>query len=68
MFPVMNCCCLVNKSHATPLQPYGLQPARFLCPLDFPGKNIGVGCHFIDNMYSKFRLRLKLEHWEGMGK
>ena len=23
-----------------------LQPARLLCPWDFPGKNIGVGCHF----------------------
>ena len=28
------------------LQPHGLQPARLLCPCDFPGKNIGVGCHF----------------------
>ena len=27
------------------LQPHGLQPARLLCPLDFPGKNTGVGCH-----------------------
>ena len=27
------------------LQTYGLHPARFLCPWDFPGKNTGVGCH-----------------------
>ena len=27
-------------------QPYGLQPARLLCPWDSPGKN-GVGCHFL---------------------
>ena len=26
---------------------YGLQPARLLCQWDFPGKNTGVGCHFI---------------------
>ena len=26
-------------------QPHGLQPARLLCPWDFPGKNTGVGCH-----------------------
>ena len=26
------------------LQPYGLQPARLLCPCNFPGKNTGVGC------------------------
>ena len=29
------------------LQPHGLQPARLLCPWDFPGKNAGVGCHFL---------------------
>ena len=29
------------------LQPHGLQPARFLCPWDSPGKNTGVGCHFL---------------------
>ena len=23
------------------------QPTRLLCPLDFPGKNTGVGCHFL---------------------
>ena len=22
-------------------------PARLLCPWDFPGKNTGVGCHFL---------------------
>ena len=26
---------------------HGLQPARFLCPWNFPGKNSGVGCHFL---------------------
>ena len=26
------------------LRPYGLQPARLLCPWDSPGKNTGVGC------------------------
>ena len=29
------------------LRPHGLWPARFLCPWDSPGKNIGVGCHFL---------------------
>ena len=24
------------------LQPYGLEPARLLCPWDFPGKDTGV--------------------------
>jgi len=27
--------------------PYGLEPARLLCPWGFPGKNIGVGCLFL---------------------
>ena len=27
------------------LQPLGLEPARLLCPWNFPGKNTGVGCH-----------------------
>ena len=26
---------------------HGLQPARLLCPRDSPGKNPGVGCHFL---------------------
>ena len=29
------------------LQPHELQPTRLLCPWDFPGKNTGVGCHFL---------------------
>ena len=26
---------------------FSLQPARLLCPWDFPGKNTGVCCHFL---------------------
>ena len=29
------------------LQPHGLYPARLPCPWDSPGKNSGVGCHFL---------------------
>ena len=29
------------------LQPYGLQPVRLLCPWGRPGKNTGVGSHFL---------------------
>ena len=28
-------------------RPHGLQPVRLLCPWDFPGKNTGLGCHFL---------------------
>ena len=40
----------VRKSVAkwcSTLQPHGLQPARLLCPWDFPCKNTGVGFHFL---------------------
>ena len=29
------------------LQPHGMQTASFLCPWVFPGKNTGVGSHFL---------------------
>ena len=29
------------------LWPHGPWPARLLCPWNFPGKNTGVGCHFL---------------------
>ena len=40
-------CCLVAKSCLTFLGHHGLWPTRLLCPWDFSGKNIGVGCHFL---------------------
>ena len=36
-------CSVVSDS----LQPRGLQPTRLLRPWDSPGKNTGVGCHFL---------------------
>ena len=29
------------------LRHHGMQPASLLCPWDSPGKNTGVGCHFL---------------------
>ena len=40
-------CCLLAQSCPTLLWPRGLWPTRFLCPWDFPAKNIGMGCHFL---------------------
>jgi len=40
-------CSLVAKSHPTLSHIHGLQPTRLLCLWDFPGKNTGVGCHFL---------------------
>ena len=37
---------VVNKLCPT-LWPHGPQPARLLCPCEFPRKNTGVGCYFL---------------------
>ena len=36
-----------TKSSPTLLRPHRLLPARLLCPWGSPGKNTGVGCHFL---------------------
>ena len=36
-------CSVVSNS----LRPHRLCPARLLCQWNFPGKNTGVGCHFL---------------------
>ena len=40
-------CMLNHFSRSNSLRTHGLQPARLLCPWDSPGKNTGVGCHFL---------------------
>ena len=39
--------CVCNSVVSGSLQPHGLQPTRLLCLQHFPGKNAGVGCHFL---------------------
>ena len=41
------CVCESHSVVSDPLQPHGLQPIRLLCPWSFPGKNTGVGSHFL---------------------
>ena len=41
------CCCSVAKLCLTLCNPMDCSLARLLCPWDFPGKNTGVGCHFL---------------------
>ena len=36
-----------SLSHVRLFGTHGLQPTRLLHPWDFPGKNTGVGCHFL---------------------
>ena len=40
------CCCLVATLCLTLPPPHGVQPARLLCPRNFPGKNTGEGYHY----------------------
>ena len=39
----MGAACSVAQSCLTLSEP--MEPARLLCPWDFPGKNTSVGCH-----------------------
>ena len=41
------CVCAQSLSLSESLWPHGQQPARLLCPWNFPGKNSGVGCHLL---------------------
>ena len=36
-----------SLSHVWLFATHGLYPSRLLCPWKFPGKNGGVGCHFL---------------------
>ena len=43
----------------------GLSPARLLCPWNFPGKNTGVGCHFLlQGIFPTQRLNPHILHWQ----
>ena len=41
------CCCEVASVVSNSVRPHKWQPTRLPCPWDSPGKNTGVGCHFL---------------------
>ena len=41
------CCCWVASVVSDSVQPHRWQPTRLPRPWDSPGKNTGVGCHFL---------------------
>ena len=43
-------CCQVASAVSDSVRPHRRQPTRLLCPGDSPGKNTGVGCHFLLHM------------------
>ena len=40
-------CCYVTSVVSDSVRPHRRQPTRLPCPWDSPGKNTGVGCHFL---------------------
>ena len=49
------------------LQCHGVQPARLLCPWNSPGKNTGVGCHFLlHGIFQSLELNPSLLHCRRM--
>ena len=45
-------CVCAHSGMSDILQPHELQPARLLCPWDFPCKNTGGGCNFLLQAYN----------------
>ena len=42
-----DCAAAKSLQSCPTLRPHRRQPTRLLCPWDSPGKNTGVGCHFL---------------------
>ena len=54
---------LLAQSCPTLCDPHELQPARLLCPWDFPGKDTGVDTHFLlQGIFPTQELKLALLH------
>ena len=41
------CCCCIASVMSDSVRPHRRQPTRLPRPWDSPGKNTGVGCHFL---------------------
>ena len=58
-------CACMRAVVSDSLLPHGLQPAKLLCPWNFPGKNTGVGCHFLpQGIFLAQGLNPQLLHWQ----
>ena len=62
------CVCVLCSVMYDSLQQHKLEPTSLLCPYNFPGKNTGVGCHFL--LQGIFPIQglnprlLHLGHWQ----
>ena len=57
-----SCCCQVASVVSNSVRPQRQQPTRLPCPWDSPGKNTGVGCHFLLQCM-KVKVRLLSRVW-----
>ena len=58
---VLRCCSALSN----PLRLHGLRPTRLHCPWNFPGKNTGMGCHFLlQGIFPAQGSILHLLHWQ----
>ena len=64
LWSLASCVCVPSRSvMSDSLRPDRPWPVRFLCPRDFPGKNTGVGCHFLlQGIFPTYGLNLRLLH------
>ena len=53
------CCCWVASVVSNSVQPQRRQPTKLHRPWDSPGKNTGVGCHFL-----LWCMKVKSEKWK----
>ena len=71
-----SCCCCVTSVVSDSVRPHRQQPTRLPRPWDSPGKNTGVGCHFLLQCSSlgpgftqvvleSFTLVDRAAHWNG---
>ena len=55
----------LNWTVSESLRLYRLQPTRVFCPWDFPGKNTGMGCHFLlQGIFPTQESNSHLLHWQ----
>ena len=47
----LNFVCVFSRFSLVSLQRHGLYPARLFCPWNYLGMNVGVGCHFLLQVY-----------------
>ena len=68
LFPLVSCCCSITQSHASLCDPVDCSLPGSSVHGDSPGRNTGVGCHFLlQRIFSTQGLNLhllRLLHWQ----